>query len=359
MSISGILRFVTASIVVPLALVAAQAIASDYSPPSPKQRLVILNWSEYIDPELVKAFEQQFNAEVSEVYFESDELRNDMLAEAEGAGYDLVMVNGVNLEAYRQRGWLAPLDLGRIANYRHIDPHWLQAFPAAKGYAVPYFWGTLGIAYRADLVDKPPTSWMDILRPSEALRGKINMIADSRDLLTTALKARGYSANSANGDEIAAAKGLLMKQQPFVKSYNYIALNESSALVTGDLVAAMAYSGDALMLQEHNENIEFVLPSEGSVIWIDYLAVMQKSHNKQLAMDFLNFINEPKNAAQLAEFVWYATPNKAAEKLLPEEFLTNPVIYPSKSSLAKSEFYEALPPRATKKRNVVFANIVR
>jgi spermidine/putrescine transport system substrate-binding protein len=342
-----------------LALSAPGVMAADYPPPSPKQKLVILNWSEYIDPEVIEAFEQQYNAEVSEIYFESDELRNDTLVESDGAGYDLAMVNGVGLETYRKRGWLAPLDLDKFENYRHIDPHWLNAFPAADGYAVPYFWGTVGIAYRADLVEKPLTSWMDILRPAEALRGKVNMVEDPRDMFTVGLKALGYSLNSTDAGEIRAAESLLLEQRPYVNGYEYISLKDESALLSGELVAALTYNGDALMLRERDEHIAYVLPSEGSAIWVDYLVVLNKSQHKALALAFLNFINEPETAAKLAEYVWYATPNKSAEKLLPEEFLSNPVIYPGTEALAKSEFYKALPPRAARKRNIAFAKVMR
>lgn len=342
-----------------LALIVPSAMADEFTPPSPQQTLVILNWSEYIDPEVIEAFEQQYNAEVSEVYFESDGLRNGMLVESDGAGYDLAMVNGVSLETYRKRGWLAPLELDKFENYRHIDPHWVNAFPASDGYAVPYFWGTLGIAYRADLVEKPLTSWMDILRPAEALRGKLNMVEDSRDIFTVGLKALSYSVNSTDAGEIQAAEALLREQQPYVQGYEYISLNEDSALLSGQLVAALAYNGDALMLQEYDEHITYVLPSEGSALWVDYLVVMNKSQHKELALAFLNFINQPETAAKLAEFVWYATPNKSAEKLLPDEFLSNPVIYPGKETLAKSEFYTALPPRVAKQRNIAFTRIVR
>ena len=121
----------------------------------------------------------------------------------------------------------------------------------------------------------------------------------------------------------------------------------------------MLYSGDALMVQEHHEDIEYVLPEEGGNIWVDYLVVLESSKNKDLALAFINFLNEPENAAQLAEFVYYATPNKAAEKLLPAEFLEDPVIYPSKEALAKSEFHNPLPPRAAKKRNLAVSKILK
>ena len=342
-----------------LALAFQTAMAIDPDLPSPRKNLVIVNWSEYLDPELVAKFEATFNAKISEVYFESDDLRDDMLLENNGVGYDLVLVNGISVDSYRKRGWLAALNREKIGNLKYVNPHWADAFPGVRDYAVPYFWGTMGIAYRNDLVEKVPDSWMDILQPAEYLHGKIGMIESSRDLLTPALKALGYSANSADANEIKAAETLLLKQKPHVKSYNYVALNEESALVSGELIAALAYNGDALMVQEHNENIDYIVPAEGANIWVDYLAVLEASKNKDLAWAFINFLNEPENAAQLAEFVWYATPNKAAEKLLPEEFLSNPVIYPSKDALAKSEFYTALPPRAIKKRNLAYTRITR
>ena len=101
-----------------------------------------------------------------------------------------------------------------------------------------------------------------------------------------------------------------------------------------------------------------MVPEEGGNIWVDYLTVMESSRNKDLAWAFINFLNEPENAAQLAEFVHYATPNTGAEKLLPEDFRTDPVIYPSKEALGRSEFYSPLPPRAMKTRNLAFSRVV-
>ena len=244
-------------------------------------------------------------------------------------------------------------------NLIHIDKRWLEAFPGLEGYTVPYFWGTMGIAYRKDLVQAPLTSWMDILQPAESLRGRIGMVENSRDALGMALKALGYSVNSTDSKQIKAAEQLLLAQKPYVKTYTYIALNEESALVTGDIIATMIYSGDALMVQEHHEEIDYVVPTEGGNIWVDYLVVLENSKNKELAVAFLNFLNEPENAAQLAEFVYYATPNMAAEKLLPAEFLEDPIIYPSQAVLSRSEFYKPLPPRASKKRNIAFSRVLQ
>ena len=198
---------------------------------------------------------------------------------------------------------------------------------------------------------------MDILQPVESLRGRIGMVENSGDLMGMALKALGHSANSSDPAAIKAAEQLLLAQRPYVNTYSYVALNEESALVSGEIIAAMVYSGDALMVQEFDENIRYGLPTEGGNIWVDYLAVVESSRNKDLAWAFINFLNEPEHAAQLAEYVYYATPNTAAQELLPPEFLENPVIYPSEEALARSESHTPLPPRAVKKRNLAFARI--
>lgn len=324
----------------------------------PPRELTMLNWSEYMDPELLAEFEQAHNVKVKEVYYESDDIRDEMLVESEGKGYDLILVNGVSLRLYHLRGWIAPVTESDMPNLKLIDPRWRTAFDAADGYAVPYFWGTLGIAYREDLVPEPLTSWKQLFDPPEALRGKIVMNLSNRDLIGMALKSLGFSANSTNPEELAAAEELLLKQQPYVKEYSYVSLNEESSMVSGEVTAAMMYSGDALMLQEVDERIAFSLPEEGGNLWVDYWVVSSASTNKTLAMEFLNFINEPENAARLAEFVYYATPNKAAEKHLPAEFFEDPVIYPPQAFLERSEFYQVLPPRTARRYNSIFANIV-
>ena len=172
-----------------------------------------------------------------------------------------------------------------------------------------------------------------------------------------ALKALGYSLNSNDRKKLAEAEELLRQQKPYVHSYSYVSLTEESALVSGEVWATVIYSGDALLLREQNENITYVLPEEGGNIWVDYLTVTQSSGNKELAMKFINFLNEPQIAARIAEFVYYATPNKAAEQYLPDEYFADPVIYPSQAELDRSEFHAPLAPRAQKYTNEMIARL--
>ncbi len=322
------------------------------------QELVVLTWSEYLDPEIVTEFEKTFNAKINFVYYESDDSRTEILVAGEGKGYDVVLTSGLDVQKYVRQGWLEPKRKLTIANDRHIKPRWANAFPKTETHAIPYFWGTLGIAYRKDLVSKPITSWNDLLNPPEELRGKIVMNRYSRDLTAAALKALGYSINSNDRNEIKAAGKLLQAQKPYVKAYSYIVLSEESALVKGEIVASMIFSGDALMLQEHHPNIAYAVPVEGGNIWVDYFAVLSASSKKELASAFINFLNEPEIAARNAEFVYYATPNTAAEQYLPDEYFANPVIYPPEDQLSKSEFYKPLSPRAQKLTNSIIAQLV-
>lgn len=331
----------------------AQA-AEDRSVPE----LVFLNWSEYIDPELIAEFEGRCGCKVKEVYFESDDARDNMLVSSNATGYDVVMVNGAMMSTYVKRGWLAPLTEAQVPNLRHIYPRWLDAFEGVRGYAMPYFWGTLGIAYREDLVGRELTSMMDILKPAPELHGKILMINGARDLLGMTLKGLGYSANTENLAELDEAEALLLAQKPYIRGYDYVSLSEFSSLLTGDVWVAMMYSGDALMLADQDERVRYVVPSEGTLLWVDYLAIASTSTNRELAAQFIDFLNEPEIAARLAEWVFHASPNRAAEAFLPPEFLADPVIYPNISEMENSEFIQPISPRVRRRVNSIANTLI-
>lgn len=325
--------------------------------PSPKGELTFLNWADYIDPELIEKFEKQYNAKVHQITYDSDDGRTRMLISTDGANFDVAVVDGDSLEAYSQRGWLEPVDSISIPRLELLYPKWRQAYPKAQEFAVPYFWGTTGIAYRTDLVGKPLTKWMQIFKPEESLHGKIFMLSQSRELIDIALKTLGHSVNTTDKKVYEEVKKLLKEQQPYVKKYDVPSVNDTSALVKGTVVAAMTYNGDAMMLNDVDENIIYVTPEEGGVLWVDYLVVFAKGKNKKLAQDFINFLNLPENAAQLAQHVYYASPNMEAEKLLPKDFLEDIKIYPPEDILKRYEIEKKLPPIIQKIRASIFSEV--
>ncbi len=324
-----------------------------------KAELVILNWADYIDPEVISAFEQKYQAKVRVINFEDDDNRDQLLLATGGAGYDIVVINETLVPLYHSHGWLAKLGSAEVPNLKLIDNVWLDKAKHAKGYAVPYFWGTLGIAYRRDLVKKPPQHWSDLFMPAPEMRGHIAMLSSQREILGMALKAAGHPVNSTEQSHIDEAMKILVAQKPFVRAYQQSLLNEKSELVTGEVSMRMLFNGDALLLRKLNSNIEYVVPSEGAALWVDYMTVMANAPNPKLAFTFLNFLNEPAQAAKNAAYANFATPNQGAAKLMPPAYLNNPGIYPPPATLTNSELFAPLPPRALSYRNNQFAHLLQ
>ena len=320
--------------------------------------LVFFNWADYMSPEILAEFEQISGIQVKEIYYDSDEGRDEVLALKNGKGFDLILTSGLSLKTYVKQAWLAPFPDVLPQSLLHIDDIWRQSYPESKQYAVPYFWGTLGVAYRQDLVSSPINSWNDFFELGQNEKGSINFINSSREVFGAALKAKGHSLNSEVNGELDAAFNLLERVAPNVASFNYVDLDETSSLVSGDIKAAMMYSGDALVLQEHNEDIAYILPSEGSNIWVDFITISSSSKQKEAALAFIAFLNRPNVAARLAEYVYYASPNKAARALLDQDFLQNNLVYPDAGSLENSEFFHELPARTLRRYNQKFQQLI-
>jgi len=323
-----------------------------------ERTLNLLTWQDYISPDLISSFERHHNVRVRQIYFNSDEERTSLLVNSEGRGFDLIVVSGIEIKPYASRGWLAKLDYRKLRSYQHLETRWKIAFTDSEIYGFPYFWGTTGIVYREDLVARPISRWMELFQPEESLRGRIGMVEDSLDLIAMALKSLGHSLNSVTDSELDEAETLLLRQKPFVGSYEYSLLDEKAKLVTGELWASFIYSGDALMLQQYQPNLKYVLPKEGSNIWIDYMTVGNYASEPELAYQFLEFINSPQHAALNAQHVFYATPNEQAREFLPERFLNNPAIYPPNEVLDRSEFHTRLPINAVQRRNQIGHQVI-
>lgn len=324
----------------------------------PARTLRFLTWEDYADPEVIAEFEESHHARIEFLYYETDEERDEILVRSQGRGYDVILVSDDVVERYQSRGWLLGLDASSIPNLSHIDPRWRITQSDGFDYGVAYAWGTSGIGYRSDLTAAPLTRWMDLLRPAPELQGKVLMVADSWELVGIALAALGYDFNSADTKELEAAEDLLLSQRPYVSRYGYPSLTEKSSLISGETVAAPMYSGDALMLAEVDPRIAYVVPEEGTFLWCDYLTVAASSTKSELAKEFLDFLQAPGSAARTAQYLYYPSPNLAATKRLPAEFLADPNVNPPAEILAKAKPYEQMAPMAERKRSSIYLNVV-
>lgn len=322
-----------------------------------EKQLHFLSWPDYIDSDLIEKFERQNDIDIVRQEYISDAQRDTFMQESKGQGYDIILVNGMVLENYIRKGWTTALPEGYTEKLHTIDKRWWHAYHAAEWYAVPYFWGTLGIAYRSDLVSPGINSWMELFRPNTSLRGKVSIMSASRETIGMALKALDYSLNTRSSAKVNKALTMLKEQYPHYQAHAPMDALTQSKLVSGELHAAMMYSGTVQIMQRLDNRIKYVVPKEGGSIWVDYLVVSSKSKNKQAAWDFIEFINEPEHATQLAYYLYYATTNKGALALLDQNFLDNETIYPDPKALEKSEILQPLLSRRQKELQAQFDSL--
>jgi len=302
---------------------------------SNKATLNVYNWGDFIDPEVIKEFEKEFNVKVNYDTFATNEDMYVTIAKG-GTNYDVTFPSDYMIERMISEGLLEKIDKNNIPNLSNIDDRFLDLdFDPNNEYSVPYMWGTVGIIYNKNMVDDIVDSW-DILW-NEKYKGQILMLDSQRESIGVALKKLGYSMNTRNLDELEQAKEELIKQKPLV--YAYVGDEVKELMVAEEAALAVVWSGDAVAMMRENENLEYVIPKEGSNIWFDNMVIPKNAQNKELAEEFINFMNRPEIAAKNAEYIGYSTPNKAAKELLPDDMKNSPVAYPSDEATKNTEIF--------------------
>lgn len=286
--------------------------------------LNVYNWGEYIDKEVLSDFKKETGITVKYDNFVTNEDLYVKLKRA-GSSFDLIVPSEYMIEKMAKEDLLLKIDKEKLENISNINPK-IQSMADQRvdGYSVPYFWGTLGIVYNKNLVDEPVDSW-DILW-DEKYSGSIIMLDSSRDSIGIALKKLGYSLNSTDIKELKEAENLLIKQKPIVMAY--LVDETKSYMVSEEAALGVMYSGDAYDAILENENLAYVIPKEGSNLWVDSMAIPKNAKNVENAYKFIDFILNPEVGAQISDWVGYSTPNKEAEKLLPEEMKDSEVAFP-------------------------------
>lgn len=289
------------------------------------QTLNILTWEAFFADEIIAQWEARSGVVVKQIYFDQAEVRNTILLSPEVSDIDIVAIDPISADALSTRNILVPLEQYRnTPNFRHFDQD--DALRCAPN-ATPYLWGTLGIVYRKDRVDQAPTSWHDLMQPTEALKGHIGWIEDYVDTLAPALMLREKLVSS--DDEILLKEVFeeMKTLLPAILTFKYVISFLDVNPMDDTLYMALAYSGDQHELNNlsNSQNWEYVIPDEGSMIWSECLAILEHSQRQDLAMDFLNFINSPQIAAANSEALLVATSNASAVPLQSESFRNNPM----------------------------------
>ncbi len=311
------------------------------------ETLNFYNWSEYIEPEIYDLFEQEYGIKVIESTFGSNE---DLLAKLQGGatGFDVIVPSDYMVATMIELDMLAPIDKSKLKNMGNLDSLFTDPpYDPGLKYSVPYMWGTTGIGYdSATFGDEVPDSWSYLFDPAiaEKYAGAYSLLNDSAETLGAALKYLGYSVNSTDPDEINAAKEAIMAIKPFVHTFDSEQFED--LLASGETVLAHGWSGDVFMGMEDNEDIGYVIPKEGGVVWADTLAIPKEVANDPVryntALLWIDFLNRPDIAAKNVEYVYYASPNAAATDLIPAEILEDPGIYPPQEVMDKMEWLKPL-----------------
>ena len=312
--------------------------------------LYVYNWGEYIDEDVISQFEEETGITVVYDLFETNEEMYPVI-EAGAVNYDVVCPSDYMIQKMRENDLLAELNFDNIPNIAQIDPAYMemsQAFDPENKYSVPYCWGTVGILYNTRLLDElgvpAPTKWADLW--DERLSGEILMQDSVRDAFMVALKKDGYSMNSESRDELKQAKQELIDQKPLVQAYVIDQVRDK--MIGGEAAVGVIYSGEMLYIQDEvaslglDYDLEYVIPEEGTNLWLDSWVIPKNAKNKENAEKWIDFLCRPEIAKANFEYITYPTPNKGAFELLDEEMQNNKAVFPDINSLKDSEVYQYL-----------------
>ena len=312
--------------------------------------LYVYNWGEYIDEDVISQFEEETGITVVYDLFETNEEMYPVI-EAGAVNYDVVCPSDYMIQKMRENDLLAELNFDNIPNIDQIDPAYMemsQAFDPENKYSVPYCWGTVGILYNTRLLDElgvpAPTKWTNLW--DERLSGEILMQDSVRDAFMVALKKDGYSMNSESKDELEQAKQELIDQKPLVQAYVIDQVRDK--MIGGEAAVGVIYSGEMLYIQDEVANLgldydlEYVIPEEGTNLWLDSWVIPKNAKNKENAEKWIDFMCRPEIAKANFEYITYPTPNKGAFELLDEDMQNNKAVFPDIDSLKDSEVYQYL-----------------
>ena len=297
----------------------------------------VFNWEDYISQEALELFEQETGIKVNYMRFTTNE---DMLVQvrADPASYDVIFPSDYIIERLISEDLLEELDFSKIPNADYtLD--WLKStdYDPQMQYSVPYMWGTVGILYNTTMVKEPITSWTAMW--DEYYVDNVFMMDSIRDSMGITLKMLGYSMNTRDTDALEAVKEKLIeqKQKGIVKAYQVDETKDK--MIAGEAAMGLVWSGDAAYAIGFNEDLAYVVPDEGSNVWVDAMCIPKGARNKTNAEIFIDFMCRPDIALLNLEEIWYSTPNAGTIELLDPEILEDETIFPTDETIERCEFF--------------------
>jgi putrescine transport system substrate-binding protein len=330
-------------------------------------QLHVYNWSDYIADDTIEKFEAETGIKVTYDVYDSNEVLEAKLL-AGNTGYDVVVPTSDFMYRQAQAGVYQKLDKSKLPNWEHLDKDILKRLEAhdpGNEYAAPYMWGTTGIGYNINMVqdrmaDAPTDSWAMMLDPDVVENFAdcgVTFLDAPSEVFPATLNYLGMDPNGHDPDDLEKALEHLLKIRPHIKYFH--SSQNINDLANGEICVAMGWSGDMYIARDRAAEadqgieIDYVIPKEGALIWFDVMAIPADAPNPDAAHQFLDFIMRPEIAADITNYVWYASANASATELVDEEVTGDPAIYPPpevKENLFPNELsprdYERLRTRA-------------
>lgn len=300
------------------------------------EKLYVYNWGDYMDMDVVKEFEEEYNVKVIYQEFATNE---DLYVKIKNSSepMDVIFPSEYMLERMSNEGLLNELDFRKLDNFKYVDKDLTgMSYDKENKYSVPFFWGTVGIIYNSEKYPEGLQKWADLW--NEKYKKDMVLYYSQRDILMVALKKLGYSMNTSDEAQLEDAKNELIDQKPLV--YAYLGDEIKDILIAEDANVGVVYSGDAGIVIEENPKYKYVLPKEGTNLWFDVAAIPKNARNVNRAHDFINFLLRPEIAARNAEYLQYATVESEAKKYLPESLVNNEALYPDRTNMTNFEIFE-------------------
>jgi len=300
-------------------------------------KIVISNWDGYMPKDLPEKFKQATGIEVEVALHATNEEIMGKVVAGKGKGYDVLFVSSPFAEVLHKLGLSATIDHAKVPNLANLysEANTL-AYDPGNTFSVPYAWGTTGLCYRSDLVEGTPSSWNDLLEPADSLKGKITMLATDRWLMAAGMLARGYSVNETDQGRIDEVKALLIDTKKSLLAYDDTTFY--SKLVSGEASLVHAWDGWCNYGIGENDKIKYVIPKEGTDLWVDTMVVTTASENKDAALKFIDYVLSAETGKWVAENILYKVPNKAAMDALDKTlFETYPNLAMAPADMMKQE----------------------
>ena len=305
------------------------------------ETITVLNYGKYYDEDALKKFEKDTGITVKYEEYESPE---EMYTKYKSGSidYDVICTSDYMIEKLIGEGEVNEIDYSSLENYDNVESSIIDlsaSFDPDHKYTIPYFYGTVGILYNTSKVSSDEVKSWDVLW-DEKYKDEIIQENSVRDAFVPALSKLGYSINTTNETELNSALDLLVKQSPLV--YAYMVDETGDEMINENASLAVVYSGEAAYAMDYNEDLAYVVPDEGSNLWIDSWFMPKTCKNKEAAPKFLDYTCSDSAAEANFEYVYYASPIKSVIENQDEDIKNNEAINPSPESLSRCEVYRAL-----------------